>query len=92
MSETICEALRSDLVGTALSAISRKYLALTRMLRETTADHDQTHSSHNPVRLGVTLLVVAGLSLVGAGALLWSRHGAAVFVDNPVLAALAWCF
>jgi hypothetical protein len=38
------------------------------------------------------VLVVVGLSLVAAGALLWSRHGSAVFVDNPVLAALAWCF
>jgi hypothetical protein len=39
------------------------------------------------------LLVVAAtaLCLVGAGLLLWSRHGAAVFSDT-VLAALAWCF
>jgi hypothetical protein len=39
------------------------------------------------------LLVVVGttLCLVGAGLLLWSRHGAAVFSDT-VLAALAWCF
>jgi hypothetical protein len=39
-------------------------------------------------------LIVAGaaaLCLVGAGLLLWSRHGAAVFSDT-VLAALAWCF
>ena len=33
----------------------------------------------------------AALCLVGAGLLLWWRHGAAVFSDT-VLAALAWCF
>ena len=31
------------------------------------------------------------LCLVGAGLLMWSRQGAAVFGDT-VLAALAWCF
>jgi hypothetical protein len=39
------------------------------------------------------LLVVAAavLCLVGAGLLLWARHGETVFSDT-VLAALAWCF
>lgn len=37
------------------------------------------------------IAAAAALSLVGAGLLLWSRHGAAVFSDT-VLAALAWCF
>jgi hypothetical protein len=59
------------------------------MAWHTAADHDQKQSG--PARLAVALFVV-GLSLVSAGALLWSRHGAAVFVDNPVLAALVWCF
>jgi hypothetical protein len=61
------------------------------MSRHTAADHN-THSGRDPVRLTVILLVVVGFSLVGAGALLWSRHGGTVLVDNPVLAALAWCF
>jgi hypothetical protein len=52
------------------------------------ADHDQKHSA--PVWLSLALLVV-GVSLVGAGALLWSSHGPAVLLGNPVLAALAWC-
>jgi hypothetical protein len=59
------------------------------MAWHTVADHDQKPSV--PARLAVAFLVV-GLLLVSAGALLWSRHGATVFVDNPVLAALAWCF
>ena len=62
------------------------------MWRPTAADHDETHPVQSSARVGASLLVVVGLLLVGAGALLWSRHGAAVFVDNPVLAALAWCF
>jgi hypothetical protein len=59
------------------------------MALHTAADKDQKHSV--PAWLSVALLI-GGLSLVSAGGLLWSRHGAAVFVDNPVLAALAWCF
>jgi hypothetical protein len=59
------------------------------MAWHTAADHDQKHSA--PAWLAAALLI-GGLSLVSAGALLWSRHGPAVFVDNPVLAALAWCF
>jgi len=53
------------------------------------ADHDRKYSV--PAGLAAALLVV-GLLLVGAGALLWSRHGAAVFVDNRVLAGFVWCF
>ena len=62
------------------------------MSRDTAADHNGAHSAHAPARLAMVLLVIVGWLLVGAGALLWSRHGAAVFVDNPVLAVLAWCF
>ena len=49
---------------------------------------DQTRHVNRPA-----LLVVAGsaLCLVGAGLLLWSQHGPAVFSDMLV-AALAWCF
>ena len=61
-----------------------------QLSRGTAADHDEMHP--RPARLGAVLLMVGGLALVGAGALLWSRHGAAVFIDNPLLAALAWCF
>jgi hypothetical protein len=53
------------------------------------ADHDQKHSV--PVWLSLALLLV-GVSLVSAGALLWSSHGPAVLFGNPLLAALAWCF
>jgi hypothetical protein len=42
-------------------------------------------------RLALAVIAAAVLCLVGAGLLLWSRHGAAVFSDT-VLAALAWCF
>jgi hypothetical protein len=63
-----------------------------QMSREAAADHGETHSFHVPAHLGVLLLVIAGLSLVGAGALLWSRNGASVSIDNPLLLALAWCF
>jgi hypothetical protein len=62
------------------------------MLKETAAKHHWTRSAPNGAPLGAVVLVGIGLSLVGAGALLWSRHGSAVFIDNPVLAALAWCF
>jgi hypothetical protein len=42
-------------------------------------------------RAALLVVAAAALCLVGAGLLLWSRHGAAVFGDT-VLAALAWCF
>jgi uncharacterized iron-regulated membrane protein len=54
------------------------------------AEHEATQArrSNRPVLL---VAAAAALCLVGAGLLLWSRHGAAVFSDT-VLAALAWCF
>jgi hypothetical protein len=54
--------------------------------------HEAASSGRSRARLSVALLVAAGLSLIGAGALVWWSQGAAVFVGNPVLAALAWCF
>jgi hypothetical protein len=42
-------------------------------------------------RTALILSAAAVLCLVGAGLLLWWRHGDAVFSDT-VLAALAWCF
>jgi hypothetical protein len=44
-----------------------------------------------PSRAGPVLLVGSVACLVGAGLLLWSQQGDAVFND-VVLAALAWCF
>jgi hypothetical protein len=62
------------------------------MSDDTAADHREARSVRQGAPLGAVLLVGVGLALVGAGALLWFRHGSAVLVDNPVLAALAWCF
>ncbi len=42
-------------------------------------------------RTGMVLVAAAVALLVGAGLLLWWRHGDAVFGDM-VLAGLAWCF
>jgi hypothetical protein len=58
--------------------------------RDSAADSTGTHSG--PGRLTAVLLLIVGCSLVAAGGLLWSRYGAAVLINNPVLAALAWCF
>jgi hypothetical protein len=44
-----------------------------------------------PEAVRVAVIVSAVACLVGAGVLLWSRTGEAVFSDL-VLAALAWCF
>ena len=52
---------------------------------------DRANTSAPPARAGWVLLVAGGLSLIGAGALMWWRNGAAIFTDT-VLAALAWCF
>jgi len=42
--------------------------------------------------MGSRVLVALSVTcLLGAGLLLWSRHGGAVFADYA-LAALAWCF
>ena len=65
---------------------------LHRMSRNPAADHDRTHSVQNAARSASVLLAAVGLSLIGAGALLWWRYGDAIFVENPILAALAWCF
>ena len=62
------------------------------MPQDTAGDRHATRPAANSAPLAAVLLAGVGLSLVGAGALLWSRYGSAVFVDNPVLAALAWCF
>ena len=54
-------------------------------------DHRSLAPARRPHRLAVGIAAAAALCLVGAGLLLWSRHGAAVFSDT-VMAALAWCF
>jgi hypothetical protein len=51
-------------------------------------DVDAARRSSRPA---VIVTVAAALCLIGAGLLLWSRHGDAVFSDI-VLAGLAWCF
>ncbi len=50
--------------------------------------HDAARRSARPALI---VTAAAALCLVGAGLVLWSRHGALVFNDT-VLAALAWCF
>jgi len=62
------------------------------MSEDAAVDHREVRSRPGGAPLSVVLLAVVGLLLVGAGALLWSRHGSAVLIDNPVLATLAWCF
>jgi hypothetical protein len=62
------------------------------MSRDAAAKHNESRALHHPAHPAALLLVVGGVSLVGAGALLWWRNGASVFVDNPLLVALAWCF
>ena len=57
-----------------------------------TAAKDAPGPIREAVRLPPLLLAVGGACLIGAGALLWSRYGDAVLVDNPILAVLAWCF
>jgi hypothetical protein len=42
-------------------------------------------------RPALIMTAAAALCLIGAGLLLWGRHGTAVFSDT-VLAAIAWCF
>ena len=55
------------------------------------AEHRSLEPVPRPNRAALILTGAAALFLVGAGLLLWSRHGDAVFSDT-VLAALAWCF
>jgi len=48
--------------------------------------------SADRARFSARVLVISAAALfVGAGGLLWWRHGAAVFSDM-VLAGIAWCF
>jgi hypothetical protein len=58
---------------------------------ELTADPEREELPARSRGLARVLLSLAGLFFLGAGALLWWRHGAAVFSDY-VLGALAWCF
>ena len=51
-------------------------------------DLEPARRSYRPV---LVIAAAAALCLIGAGLLLWARHGAAVFSDT-VVAALAWCF
>jgi hypothetical protein len=62
------------------------------MTPHATATTDDGHPARRSTRLAAILLGVGGLSLVGAGALLWAREGAAVFIESTLIAALAWCF
>jgi hypothetical protein len=55
------------------------------------AEHGSVEPERRPSRPAMLVAAAAALCLVGAGLLLWWRHGAAVFSDT-VLAALAWCF
>jgi hypothetical protein len=61
------------------------------MPAELTADRERTPALAGPRRTRLMLFGLAGLFFLGAGGLLWWRHGAAVFSDY-VLGALAWCF
>lgn len=62
-------------------------------MAETALEHEDGggEGPGRPSRLALALLGGTVACLVGAGALLWSRNGAAVFSD-VVLAAIAWCF
>jgi hypothetical protein len=59
-------------------------------MSQAAVDPRTSHSGHKS--LAAILLGLGGLALVGAGALLWLREGAAVFIENTLIAALAWCF
>ncbi len=53
---------------------------------------DAAHTATKPaILIAGGLWVGAILAVVGAGLVLWSARGAAVFTD-VVSAALAWCF
>jgi hypothetical protein len=60
------------------------------MSRDSAADLE-INPAYSPARLSAVILLIVGAALIGAGALLWSRLGAAVFVDAPLLANLPWC-
>jgi hypothetical protein len=55
------------------------------------AERRDLEAERRPSRAPLLVTAAAVLCLVGAGLLLWGRHGAAVFGDT-VIAALAWCF
>ena len=55
------------------------------------AEYRDPQVTRRSSRRALLVSVAAALCLIGAGLLLWWRHGAAVFSDT-VLAALAWCF
>ena len=57
------------------------------MSSRTGLEHRQTSDP----RLGRALIVGAVACLIGAGGILWWRHGGAIF-DDMVSGALAWCF
>ena len=62
------------------------------MSRDAVVERGKSRPPGHPAYPAALLLGVGGVSLVGAGVLLWSKHGASVFLDNPLLTALAWCF
>jgi len=73
-------------------AISTRFsLPEPKYLMSVVAEHRELEPARRSSRPALLVAAVAALCLVGAGLLLWSRHGAAVFSDT-VLAALAWCF
>ena len=57
----------------------------------TAAEQQSLAPERRTSRAALLVVVAAALSLVGAGLLLWARHGTAVFADT-ILTALAWCF
>jgi hypothetical protein len=62
------------------------------MQTETAPDFDVAADAHMSGRLLALALGGASLAmLLGAGGLLWWRHGDAVF-SEIALAGLAWCF
>lgn len=68
------------------------------MLVAMTHQDDMTHPEDLPAmaprpvsRLGLALLAGGGLSLLGAGLLLWRREGDRLFTDG-MIAAIVACF
>jgi hypothetical protein len=62
------------------------------MKSETAPHFDATAEAHLPGRVLALALGGASLAmLLGAGGLLWWRHGDAVFTEIA-LSGLAWCF
>ncbi len=61
------------------------------MAMSAVADRQRLEPARRTYRPALAIAAAAALCLMGAGLLLWWRHGASVFSDT-VLAALAWCF